>query len=225
MSTSTSTRPGAGRRGSGRSRPPILALGTLVLAGAAVYLVGGVGYGFAAEYGGGLLEAGLGQLVLLASIVVGGIGALLMGLLLRVTGYRRPAAAPLLVAAILFCLVVGSAGTVLGGAVHERNQRAATQSCGAGVGAAMREFAAAARPPGSPYRSTPQGTPSGCMIDVAIPDTVTNPYTYVSGRVDGIGFEPAPAESWRRDGLEVWMRADQPEGGKEYLVAFFGVAD
>jgi hypothetical protein len=208
-----------------RGRRLFLALGTLVLAGTAVYLVGGVGYGFAAEYGGGLFGAGLGQLVLLASIIVGGLGALLMGLLLRVTGHRRPADAPLLVAAVLFCVVVGSVGTVLGGAAHERSQRAAAQSCLAGVGAAMREFAAAARPPESPYRPTPQGTASGCMIDVAIPSKVTDPYGYVSERVEGIGFAPVPAESWRRAGLEVWMRADQPEGEKEYLVAFYGVAD
>lgn len=224
VSTPPSTPTGAGRRGTGRVPTLVLALGTLVLAGSAVYLVGGVGYGFAAEYGAGLFEAGLGQLVLLASVIVGGVGALLMALLLRVTGRRRPAAAPLLVAAVGFCLVVGSGGTVLGGEEHERNQQAAAQACAAGVGATLRAFAVAARPPASPYRSTPQGTASGCMVDVAVPSTVTDPYAYVSERVEDIGFVPAPAESWRRDGLEVWMRADQPEGGKDYLVVFYGVA-
>jgi hypothetical protein len=207
------------------SRPALLPVGALLLAAGACYLVGGVGYGMAAEYGMGLTEGGLWQLVLIGSLVVGPVWAALVLLLARITEQRLTA--PGLVATgVALCFAAGGVGSVLGDEVHEDRQQATRQACRDGVAGEMRELADAARPDASPYVARPHGTPTGCMIDIAVPVSVTDTFGYVSGEVEELGYAPDGDDAWVRGDLRVRMRVQPPETeegkDKEYFVAFYG---
>jgi hypothetical protein len=207
------------------SRSALLPVGALLLAAGACYLVGGVGYGMAAEYGMGLTEGGLWQLVLIGSLVVGPVWAALVLLLARITEQRLTA--PGLVATgVALCFAAGGVGSVLGDAVHEDRQQATRQACRDGVADEMRELADAARPDASPYVAAPHGTPTGCMVDIAVTVGVTDTFGYVSGEVEELGYAPDGDDGWVRGDLRVRMRVQPPESeegkDKEYFVAFYG---
>jgi hypothetical protein len=194
--------------------------GVALLGAVACYLVGGVGHGLAAEYGMSLTEGGLWQVVLLAAGVVGSLWAGLVLLLARWSGHRL---SPLLVVAagLVCCFLAGAVGSALGAAEHREGQQAAREACAGGVGRQMQEVADATRPAASLYVARPQGTPTGCLVDVAFP-VGTNARAHVARHIAPLGFVPAGERSWVRDDLLVRMHADGPDGEKEYLVAFYG---
>ena len=216
---STTTQPTARRATSAADNAPFLT-GVALLGVVACYLVGGVGHGLAAEYGMSLTEGGLWQVVLLAGGVAGSLWAGLVLLLARWSGRRLPALL-VVTTGLVCCLLAGAVGSALGAAEHRDGQQAAREACRGGVGRQMQELADAARPAASLYVARPRGTPTGCLVDVTFP-VGTDAGAHVARHIEPLGFVPAGERSWVRDDLLVRMHAEEPDGEKEYLVAFYG---
>lgn len=200
--------------------PAVLPLGALLLGAAARTLVGGIGYGVSRDYGLAPSKGGLWQLLLLAAAVAGATWAGLVAPLAHLVRHRL-SGPRLVVFGVGLTFTAGAAGSVLGGAAHEDQRQAARSACRQGVAAEMREVADAARPPTSPYLARPQGTPTGCRVDVAVPADLADPAGYAAALAP-MGFVASEDGTFERAGLLVTVRADAREGGKEYLIAFYG---
>jgi hypothetical protein len=197
-------------------RVRILVTVAVVLAAGGCYVVGGIGYGIALEYGMGL-GGGFWQVALAGSLVVGGAWTVLVLLTARLTGIRLRAL-PLLTVAVGVCFAVAAGGSVLGQAEHDSRAETARTACHEGVAAEMAALATETQPAGSPYRSRPQGTPDGCAVDIAVPSVLPDDRAYVAEHLAGAGFVPA-GDTWVRGGLTVWLRSESAE---EHLLVLVG---
>ncbi len=98
---------------------PLVAV--LLIGAGASYVVGGAGYGLAAEYGS-LADGGLWQVVAIGAVVVGSVWAALTLLLLHVND-RRANGFAVVVAAVAVCLAAGIVGGQVGSASHAERTR------------------------------------------------------------------------------------------------------
>jgi hypothetical protein len=205
------------------NRTAVLAAVAVAGLGVTAWLAGSFGYGLAYEYGG--LGGGLWQLDVVAAVVLGTVLAGVLELAGRFVARRRGVfrwAAPL---AVGLCLLAVYAGAAIGSARHDRQTLAADEACLHGMAERMTDFADAMRPPGSPYRSEPQGTPAGCVIDIAVPRSVTDPARYVQRRFDAVDYERVRYGTWRSGDVTVWLgdgEAEDPDA-REYLLEFVGI--
>ena len=186
-------------------------------------LVASFGYGLTHDYGS--VSGGLWQVVLLGAVAVtlalGGAAAILR----RFVAGRRGGGPALLAGFLLVTSAAGAVGCVVGARAYAADRAAERAACADGVRDVMVEIRDAARPAASPYVSRPQGTTTGCVVDVAVPLAITDDRAYVADHLLPLGFTLDDTGRWRRDGLVVTVEADRTELETEYLLNFRGVRD
>lgn len=97
-----------------------MTLAVVLIGAGACYVVGGAGFGIAAEYGS-LWDGGLWQVVVIGAIVVGAVWGGIVLVLLHVSGASAHPVG-VVVAAVTVCFLAGVVGGQLGAAAHTRTQ-------------------------------------------------------------------------------------------------------
>jgi hypothetical protein len=195
------------------------------LVGAALLGVGLFSYaavaGLTQEYGPGVL--GWGDTLIPAALVFAAVVAVLALVLFAVTGVRKRLAWWTVPATVAVTVVASGLGGHVGAEANQRTRLANALSCLDGAGRTTVGFAREVGRiiPGNDRLAN--SSPTGCLVEVAVPGSVRDPTGYVDEAVAPAGWERIGPARWARgDGFVVTARRFDEGGGTELYLHLRG---